>query len=262
MIWLIAGFGLAVLGILLFFVLQIPETLQKKRKKKREPLPEPPKDWQTIAQRQEKRLQAMEQTLSSGAEELKGRDKKIEELNRAVMELKKQLGQEQAWREKSEALAAKEKKREHLLQAELDQARTSLNEESTRRIKQDQELKEQRQILEELTVQVRALSANKLQLERTLAEATVENGKFRQENMELRKKKEGEQWIARSDYKHLEGLLKRARWEADQFKKVVPVAQWPRPLQPRHNAAESVPPSVERESSPEAGKQDSSLQGV
>ncbi len=233
MIWLIVGVALAVLGGLLILVLQMPETIQKKRKKKHEPPPEPPKDWQGIAERLEKRLHAMEQTLGGALNDVKGRDKKIEELNRSAGEFRKQLDQEKVWREKGEALVAKEKKQERLLQAELEKTRAELNQESTQRIKQEYELKELRLAREDLTAQVRKLSSQGMQLERSLAEALKENKNFREENFELKKKKEGEEWVAKSDYKRLEGVLKRARWEVEQFKKKVPVPQWPRALQPK-----------------------------
>ena len=140
---------------------------------------------------------------------------------------------------------AKEKKQERLLQEELEKTRADLNSESTQRIKQEYELKELRQAREELTAQVRKLSAQGMQLERSLADALKENKNFREENVELKKKKEGEAWVAKSDYKRLEGILKRARWEVEQFKKKVPVPQWPRALQPKS----AIPPRQDGESS-------------
>ncbi|MBF0121916.1 MAG: hypothetical protein HQL21_00740 [Candidatus Omnitrophica bacterium] len=237
MIWLIVAFALAALGVLLFIVLQMPDAVQKKRKKKNEPPPEPVKDWKTIAERVEKRLHATEQTLSGTLDELKGRDKKIAELNKSAGEMKKQFDQEKVWREKGEALVAKEKKQERLLQEELEKTRTDLNTESTQRIKQEYELKELRLAREELTSQVRKLSAQGMQLERAIIDALTENKKFKEENFELKKKKEGEEWIAKSDYRRLEGVLKRSRWEVEQFKKKISVAEWPKALQPKRTAS-------------------------
>ena len=63
MIWLIVGVALAVLGGLLVWVLHLPEAIEKKRKKRNAPPPEPPKDWQLIAERLESPLYFQEHLL-------------------------------------------------------------------------------------------------------------------------------------------------------------------------------------------------------
>jgi len=53
---------------------------------------------------------------------------------------------------------------------------------------------------------------------------------LKNENFELKKKKEADQWVAKDDYKQLEGSLKRARWEADLFREKFPPSEWPQEI--------------------------------
>ncbi len=236
-LWLIVGLFLLLLGGILVFVLQMPEMVEQRKKKKRSEAPaEPPKDWEAIAARAEKRVQSLEQSLRAIQNEIKDRDKRAEELTSSFNGLKKQLDQEKTWREKEEAAVEKEKKQERILQEELVRTRTALDQESTSRIKLENEHKEFRKTREEQSTQIRQLNTKGMDLDRRLNEALKELAFLRDENVELKRKKEDDQWVAKSDYKRLEALLKRARWEAEQFKRKIPQDQWPNALKPRASA--------------------------
>lgn len=250
MVWVIVGLALALLGGLLIFVLQMPEASAKKKKKKAEPAPEPVKDWQAIAQRLEKRIQTLEGALQAAQNEVKARDKKMLQLEKVASDARRQSEQELLWRQKEEALIAKDKKQEKILQEELHKTRTELNAESTLRIKQDYELKELRQLREEQSAGIRKLSSQNIDLDRKLAAALAEGKDLRQENGELRKKKEDEEWVAKSDYKRLESILKRARWELEQFKRKFSSEEWPKPLQPKTATASGTPKEADAATTP------------
>jgi hypothetical protein len=232
-IWLIVGITLAILGGILFFVLQIPEVIEKRKKKRREPPPEPPKDWEGIAGRLEKRLQSVENASKAAQNEVLGRDKRIEELNTLLKNLKVQYDQEKIWREKEENVVEKEKKQERLLKEELTRARVSLDQEQTARIKLEGEYKEVRKVREEQAADIRQLNARNMDLDRKLNEALKELKQLRDDNVELKREKNEDQWVAKSDFKRVEDFLKRARWEVEQFKRKIPQDQWPNPLKPR-----------------------------
>jgi hypothetical protein len=231
-LWLIVGVTLALLGGILMFVLQLPVVIEKRKKKKKEPPPEPPKDWEGIAGRLEKRLQGAESALKTAQGELQGRDKRIEELNASLKNLRVQFEQEKIWREKEESVVEKEKKQERLLQDELNRTRASLDQEQTARIKIESDYKEARRAREEQAAEIRQLNARNMDLDRRLSDALKELKQLRDENVELKREKNEDQWVAKSDFKRIEGFLKRARWEVEQFKRKIPPDQWPNPLKP------------------------------
>ncbi|MBF0595148.1 MAG: hypothetical protein HQL22_09285 [Candidatus Omnitrophica bacterium] len=226
--------SLLALGGLLFLVWQIPEAVTQSKKRQRAvPPPPPAKDWQGTAERMEKRLRIMETEAQAFQSLLKDKDKKVEEMNITLAAVRKQFDQEKAWREKEEAALQKEKKLERSLQEELNKTREALNHESTERIKQEHELKEIRQIKDEISGKERGLSSRVMDLERQLDSALKELKQLRQENAQLSKKKEDTEWVAKSDYKQLEAQARRTRFEAEEFKKAFPPSEWPASLQAR-----------------------------
>ncbi|MBF0569955.1 MAG: hypothetical protein HQL18_04200 [Candidatus Omnitrophica bacterium] len=245
-LWLILGVSLAVVGGVVIVLLQMPDPAEKKMKKKDGLPPEPPKDWQAIAERVEKRLKAAEASLQSVQNEIKQRDKRIADLSAESAGIKKQFEHEKVWRLKEEAEVEKEKKQERLIQTELQKTREEVAREATNRIKQEAELKELRQVREEQTAQVRKLSSTNMDLDRKLNEAVKELKGLREENIVLKKKKEDEEWVAKTDYKKIEGFLKRARWEVEQFKRKFSTSEWPAPLQPKP----AVPPAAPAPTAP------------
>ena len=50
--------------------------------------------------------------------------------------------------------------------------------------------------------------------------------------MQLSKKREDTEWVAKSDYRQLESALKRVRFETEEFKKAFPPSEWPASLRP------------------------------
>ena len=183
--------------------------------------------------RLEKRVQALENSLRQAQKDIQEREKRVEELNSSLKNAKTQFDQEKIWREKEESAVEKEKKQERVLQEELTRARISLDQELTSRIKSEAELKELRRTREEQATEIRQLNARGMDLDRKLGEALKELKVFRDENAELKQKKEDDEWVAKGDYKRLEVVWKRARWEIEQFKRKIPEEQWPSALKPR-----------------------------
>jgi len=231
MLFLIAGVSLAILGVLAYIISQMPDSPIKRKKAKRVPPPEPPKDWEAIAERHEKRAQAIEARLRAAEAVVRDRDKEIVEHKAAIGGLERQFQQEQIWRKKEEDFVEKEKTREKLLEAELNKTRDSLNTEMTSRIKLEYEVKELRTVKESTSADARHLSSQNMEQERKIKTLTDENRELKRENAQLKVKKEANQWIAKDDYIRVEKLLKRARWEVDLFKRKFAEDLWPREMQ-------------------------------
>ncbi len=229
---LIAGVALAVLGLLLVIVLLLPDVIEKeKRGRQRTPPAPPPKDWQGSAERFEKRVKIMELEARTFQAQLREKDKQAEALAAALAGIRKQFDQEKVWREKEEAALEKEKSQERALREDLLRTREALNTESTEKIRMEHELKDIRRVKEELSGANRGLSTRLMELERQLEAAVKELRQLRDENAQLRRKKEDTEWVAKSDYKQQESALKRARFELEEFRKAFPPSEWPASLQ-------------------------------
>ena len=231
-LWVIVGVSLAVLGVLLILAWQIPEVIEKEKKKRQRVLaPVPPKDWQAIAERFVRRVKTMEAEAQTFQAQLREKDRQAEQDAASLAGARKQLDQEKAWREKEEAAFQKEKKQERAVQEDLIKTRLALNSELTEKIKFEYELKELRRVKEDLSGTGRGLSTRVIDLERQLDSALKELKQLREDNAGLRKKKEDTEWVAKGDYRQLESALKRARFESEEFKKAFPPSEWPGSLQ-------------------------------
>jgi hypothetical protein len=255
--WIVSG-SLAILGVLAVIISQMPDSpIMKRKKEKKLPPPEPPKDWQGIAERAEKRVHNLESKLQEHERAFRDKDKEINEKKAVIAGLEQQFQQEQTWRKKEEDSVEKEKKREQLLEDELAKTRDGLNAELTQRIKQEYELKELRLSKESLGADARHLTGQNMELERKVKALTEENRGIKSENAVLKVKKEADQWVAKDDYVYVDKMLKRARWEVDQFKHKFPKEMWPKSILPKMEpvkplAAQAAAPAEPAAPRPEA----------
>ena len=176
----------------------------------------PVKDWQSLAERLEKRVFRLEADAQLLAGQYKEKDKLAQEHAAVLAGLKQQLDQHNSWRTQEDAGAAKEKIRERAVQEDLHQTRIALNSELTSRIRQDAELKDLRRIKEELSTEGRRLTSQVADLKRQFDIASKELNHLRGEHSLLKKKSEGTEWVSKADYKQLEVQLKKARQEVTE----------------------------------------------
>ncbi len=224
---LILAGAFLILGVLAYVVAQWPEQSASKRKKeKKEVLPSPleiQKDAAVAAERFERRIRMLENSLVVAQNEQKEKLKEIEGLKVTASALESQVRQEKAWREKEEAFVIKEKKVEQDLRVELDKTRTMLHEESNQRIRLEYEVKELRQVKDALSADLRKINGHNNDLESRVKGFVEETRALKVENVQLKEKKEANQWVAKDDYDKLERLLKWARDEVEQLKRRLPV---------------------------------------
>jgi chromosome segregation ATPase len=179
---------------------------------------EPARDWQSAAQRLEKRVHALEAEGQELSRQSRDKDKQIQALAVSAQGLQRQVDQADAWRAREEADLRKDKERERVFQDDLKRTREALDAEMDARIKLDAEVKSLRAANKEAADNNRGLSARGLDLSRQLEAATAELKQLRADNAVLRKKNEGAQWVSKADHQQLEGLLKKTRRELDEVK--------------------------------------------
>jgi hypothetical protein len=222
--WLlvIAFVALAGMGFFLYQMLEGSSAQKKEKKQRRESVPVPEKDWRSVAERSEKRLQQLEQSVQAAQKLFRDKEKEIVELKAAADGARRHLEQEKTWRVKEEELVKKEKQREKVLTLDLEQTRDALHGEQSSRIKLDHEVKELRIVKESLTMDVHRWSAKSEGLEQNVTALSKEIRELKKVNAEISRKKEADQWVAKDDFVQLEKLLKRARQDIEILKKQVP----------------------------------------
>lgn len=230
---IIAVLAVAGMGFFFYQMMETSSGQKKNKKKRREPAPVPEKDWKAVAERLEKRVAQLEQSLLVAQKDVRNKEKESLELKQSVAGAERLFAQEKIWREKEEALVKKEKEREKALELELGQTRDELHTEQGSRIKLDYEARELRTLKEALTMDVHRWSTKAQTLEENIAALSQEIRSLKNMNAELSRKKEADQWVAKGDFLQLEKLLKRARFEIELFKKHMPSSSWPTEMQPK-----------------------------
>ena len=182
-----------------------------------------PKDVADQAERFERRLRTLENSLQNAEKELKDKDKQVQELQAAIGGLERQVEQEKAWREKEEAFVVKEKKLEQELRGELNKTREALHEQSNQRIRLEYEVKELRMVKDALSADVRKFTGQNNELERRVQDFVRETRELKAENAGLKVKKEADQWVAKDDHIKIERLLKQAKEDISRLKMLLPV---------------------------------------
>jgi outer membrane murein-binding lipoprotein Lpp len=233
MLYLVTGGVLIFLAVLALIVMRMPDSAVKRRKQRRDPPEPPPRDWEGIALRSEKKVHEQQQRIREFETLLRDKDKIINEERAVAGGLKRQLEQEQSWRQKEEEAFNREKERGRALDKELKSVTDALNNESSLRIKLMYDVKEGARLKDDLSSQVRRLTGQNHELVEKVRSLTEEVRSLRTENADLKRKKEADQWVAKDDFIGLEKSLKRARWELERFKKKIPEGDWPQELRPR-----------------------------
>lgn len=209
------------------------------KKKKQRPSCEPvvEKDWQSISERLEKKVIAIEAETRALQNTLRDKDKQILLLQEEKSAQERLVQQEKRWREKEAFETKKEKEREKEIVSELNQTRESWQTQQALRIKFEQEARELRTQKDALTLEhqrtVNALEAKEKEINLLLKD--IKDLKF--QNSKLTQKKEADQWVAKADFIRLEKILKRERRELVLFKTQVPQSAWPKELRPLREKA-------------------------
>lgn len=213
MIILVAGLILAGLGILAYVISQSADaSAPAPVKKSRKAVVSAPSAAPVVdVARFEKRIGALQARLESLQSDYRDREKELKEKDGVIAELRRQVEQEASWRKREEEGQGKEKKRERLLQQELEKARDALTGEAAGRIRLEHELRDLKQRMEGLSVDLRQQTTRGLDFERKLSAAEQELGNLRRRNAELARKKEAEQWVAKDEYLKVKDELKKLR---------------------------------------------------
>jgi chromosome segregation ATPase len=227
MFWMII-IGFIVLVSMAVIIYTMPSDPTPKVKKKSKELKaqiaaetaakEASKDWKIIAERWEKQ----NSNILADVEKLKMHqrdlEKQIESQKAHEKDLLDKLSQEKSWREKEQANLDKIKTHEKDLKAQIIRTEADLEKEHSARIRAEQHINELKVKCDSIQEEKRALNTKAMSLETTLDQANKELKELRAQNIELSRKKEDIQWVAKSDYEALKQQLKQKEQEITQKK--------------------------------------------
>ena len=217
MFWILMG-GFAVLMVVAICIYLMPTEAARPKKKERRPLiPDPvksapaDKDWKAIAERWEKSNNA----LMGDIEKLKMQERKsvktLEEHQLHAKDLLDKLALEKSWREKEQANLDKARHNEKELKEQIVRTEKELEREHSERLRAErgyQELK----IKHDATVEERrVLSTKAMSLQTTVETQNKELKELRSENVQLKKKREDIQWVAKSEFDDVKKELERLK---------------------------------------------------
>jgi chromosome segregation ATPase len=228
MFWIIIVSFAVLMGLAIMIYL-LPADASSKSKKKEKPKEKRPelipdaatakqKDWEAIAHRWEKQNNA----LLGDIEKLKMEQKKytqdVEQQKVQNKDLVDKLTLEKSWREKEQVTLDKSKTHEKSLQDQIIRTEGDLEKEHSMRMRLERELQELKIKFDEVNEEKRQSVVKATSLETTLTQANKDLKDLKRENVELGRRREDIQWVAKSEYDELKKKLTDVEKELARLK--------------------------------------------
>lgn len=224
MFWIIMISFAVLMGLAIAIYLMPSDAPAKKKKEKRpELIPDPTlvakqKDWENIAHRWEKQNNA----LLGDIEKLKGDQKKsaqeLEAQKAQNKELVDKLSLEKSWREKEQVTIEKFKHHEKDFKDQIYRTEQEVEKEHSNRIRLERELQDLKIKHDEVVEEKRQSTVKAMSLETSLNAANKELKELRAQNIELSRRKEDIQWVAKTEFDSLKLLLQAKEQELARLK--------------------------------------------
>lgn len=214
--------------VILFFVLCVivfvvfayffPVEENRKRKKKRieeiqAEMPKEEKQWQEAAIRLKEQVIKYKKEMDDLKKEQEKLHEKLEEEKQKGQKIEERLKREKQWLSEQESSLDRRTKEARQAKMDLTKAQTDREHEYSLRLASDREKKDLQDDLEKLTKEKSELLLKVTSLEFTLRTQKEELLELRKANASLQKKKDDEQWIAKSEFEKVEKQLKEKEKE-------------------------------------------------
>ena len=220
MFWIIIVSFAVLMGVAILIYMMPTETAKPVKKKERkgqeraELIPDPlavdkTKDWKAIAERWEKNIHSLQGELEKMKMDHKKVERDIEDDKAKNKDLVEKLSLEKGWREKEQVNLVKAKHHEKDLKDQIIRTEKDLEREHSERLRLEREVQELK-IKYDAGQEEKRISATKaMSLETTVAQLSSEVKSLRQDNAELKKKRDDIQWVAKTEYDDLKKELER-----------------------------------------------------
>jgi len=211
---LIIVFSILCVVVFIVFAIFFPAEENRKRKKKRPEEPEEQisseeKKWQEAAFRLKEYVTRYKQEINDLKKEEQKLKERIKEEEQKGQKFEEKLKREKQWLTEQESSLDRRTKEMRQFKMELTKAESDREHEYSLRLASDREKKDIQSDLEKMTKEKNDLVLKVTNLEFTLRTQKEEIVELRKANAVLQKKKDEEQWIAKSEFDKLEQLLKQ-----------------------------------------------------
>jgi hypothetical protein len=219
MFWIAICFA-ALMALAFFVFLQPTSYKAKPRKKEKEKRPElkvdplisaKQKNWEEIAHRWEKQNNSLLGDLEKLKQEQKKYAQEIDAQKLLQKELLDKLTLEKSWREKEQVTHEKFKLHEKELKDQIIRTEGDLEKEHSTRMRLEREVQELKIKYDEINEEKRQLAVKAMSLETTLTQANKDIKDLKKQTVELSRRREDIQWVAKSEYDELKKEVERLR---------------------------------------------------
>ncbi len=214
----------SVLCIVVFIVFTIffpPEESRRRKRRKleapQETLSKEEKGWQEAAFRLKEHVIKHKQEILALKEEEKQLREKIKDEEQKTQKFEEKLKREKQWLAEQESSLDRRTKEMRHVKIDLTKAQTDREHEYSLRLAAERDKKEIQVALEKLTKERNDLVLKVTNLEFILRTQKEELADLRKTNASLQKKKEEDQWVAKSEFDKLEMQLKQKEKEIQKL---------------------------------------------
>jgi len=202
--------------VIVFFIPGEKKIKKKKMKVQDQPLVDE-KEWVQKISRLEKHIHSLRDKICEHKNREKDHEKQLMVEGVKTKKLQEKLSQERQWHEKEQGSIDKKGKEFQELKAELIAMQESYSKAHSANLRYEHQVKELQTKIDSLNEQRRTDEE-----ENDLLTANVKNDKqeiaqLKKENIQLAKKKEDINWIAKTEYERIEKLLKEKEKELDRI---------------------------------------------
>jgi len=213
--------GVVFISVLLVIIFFIPE--EKKRKRKKKKAQEQPSvdasNWELKVSRLEKHIHSLRNEILDFQKGEKDHEKQLVVEHVKVKKLQEKLSQERQWYEKEKGSIDKKGKEFQVLKTELVDVQENYSKAHSANLRFEHQIKEYQEQVDSLNEQRRVIEEESNQLTAKVKNDQQEIARLRKENIQLAKKREDVNWIAKVEYERVEKLLKEKEKELDRVTK-------------------------------------------
>jgi len=218
---LLGVFVAIIFAVLVFFFPAEEKRRKKKRKKLQDQeLSKTEKKWQETAFALRERIQRFKQEIERRDQEEKKILQSLKEERDKNAKMEDKLKREKKWFSEQEANLNRRTKEMRQVKMDLVRAQTEREKEYSLRLAAEREKKDFKKDLDDVNKEKKDLILKITNLEFVIRTQKEEIADYKKANQELTKKKEeGSQWIAKSEFEKIEKALKEKEAEIEKLKK-------------------------------------------
>jgi len=218
---------LMALAIVIYMLPSDPAVKTKKKKEKEkktsaahEPeTAEKAKDWMSIAARWEKHNQSLQGEIEKMKMDIKRNEQLVDERKAEAKGLVEKLALEKSWREKEQESIEKFKRHEKDLKDQIYRTENDLEKEHSNRLRLERELQDIKIKFDQATEEKRQLSIKASSQQATLESQTKEIRELKNDNKQLKEKREDVQWVTKGEFDELKKAFAAKERELAELKK-------------------------------------------